>query len=326
MTTRRAVRVGISGFRYGPWRGVFYPEDLPQRDELRYASRWLGALEINGTFYSLQRPERFVSWYEATPRGFRFAVKGPRYVTHMLRLRDADTALANFFASGVLALEEKLGPILWQLPPSMKYDATRLDAFLARLPHDTDAAARLARGREAHKMRGRERLRAARDRPIRHAIEVRHETFADARFLAQLRTHDVALVVAETAGKWPLLEDVTASFTYVRLHGARQLYRSGYTDAELDAWAARVRAWHAGREPHDARRLGPSSRGAPRPRDVYVFFDNTDVKLRAPFDALALAARLGVAKTPTDVAPPPALDTARRDSREGASKRRVRAA
>jgi uncharacterized protein YecE (DUF72 family) len=170
------VRIGVSGWRYAPWRGRFYPRGLPQRDELAYASERLGAIEINGTFYSLQRPERFATWYAQSPRDFRFAVKGSRFITHMKRLRDVGVALANFTASGVLRLEEKLGPILWQLPASFAFDAERVDAFLGRLPRDFAAAARLGR-RHDRRLRARAWLRYRENRAIRHALEVRHESF-----------------------------------------------------------------------------------------------------------------------------------------------------
>ncbi|WP_448073123.1 DUF72 domain-containing protein [Georgenia yuyongxinii] len=267
------VRVGISGWRYAPWRGVFYPRGLPQRRELAYVASHLATVEINGSFYSLQRPASFRAWYDQTPPGFVFAVKGGRFITHMKKLVDVDAPLANFFASGVLALEDKLGPILWQLPPQLPFDAARLGAFLTRLPRTTAAAAELA---ARHDTRVREEdavVTTAADRPLRHAMEVRHATYRDPAFATLLREHGVATVVADTAGRWPLLEDLTADHVYVRLHGDKELYVSGYTPGSLDAWAEKIRAWHG------------------TGRDVYVYFDN-DVKVRAPVDALALAARL----------------------------------
>src|SRR5688572_20880076 len=152
------VRIGISGWRYPRWRGVFYPKGLPQRRELEYAGSQFPTVEINGTFYSLQRPESFACWHDATPDDFVFAVKGPYFVTHHLRLANAERALGNFFASGLLALGTKLGPFLWQLPPNFRYDEERIDAFLAQLPRDTDAAAHLARRRDPVRMKGRSRL------------------------------------------------------------------------------------------------------------------------------------------------------------------------
>jgi uncharacterized protein YecE (DUF72 family) len=286
------ILIGISGWRYEPWRGVFYPPDLAQDRELEYASRALPTIEINGTFYSLQRPEFFESWYAQAPEGFTFAVKGGRYITHMLKLRGIEHALANFFASGIFALREKLGPFLWQLPPNLAYDPERLEAFFRMLPRDTEEALALARRRDA-RMTGRACLSIDAHRELRHALEVRHPSFIDAAFIALLRRHKVALVVADTAGKWPYLEDVTADFVYLRLHGDKELYASGYTDAALDRWAARIRAWSEGAEPADAKRASP--RGPPKRarRDVYCYFDN-DIKVKAPFDAKQLIAKLGL--------------------------------
>lgn len=291
------IRIGISGWRYTPWRGVFYPEGLPQREELHYASRKLDTIEINGSFYSLQRPEYYAGWYADTPPGFVFAVKGPRFITHIKRLRDIATPLANFFASGVFNLREKLGPVLWQLPPNFAYDEERIAAFLALLPRDTDAALKLARRRD-FRLKGRARLAIDQSRALRHALEVRNESFRTPRFIDQLRQHGVALVVAETAGKWPMIEDVTADFMYLRLHGDTQLYASGYSGRALDRWARRIARWHAGSEPADAATVAAASRKAAE-RDVFCYFDNTDVKLRAPVDAQALARRLRIRRPTT---------------------------
>ena len=284
------ILVGISGWRYAPWRGVFYPPQLAQSRELAYAARALPTIEINGTFYSLQRPESFEAWHDETPDDFVFAVKGSRYLTHMLKLREFERPLANFFASGIFALRGKLGPFLWQLPPTFAYDPERLDAFFAALPRDTDEALRLARRRDA-RMKGRCRLSIDAVRPLRHAIEVRHGSFADPSFVALLRRHRIALVVADTAGKWPYREDVTADFVYLRLHGEKELYASGYTEAALDRWAARIRAWSEGTEPPDARRISGRPPPKRRCRDVYCYFDN-DIKVKAPFDAKRLIGKL----------------------------------
>jgi uncharacterized protein YecE (DUF72 family) len=269
------ARIGISGWRYAPWRGVFYPEGLPQRRELEYASRQLSSIELNGTFYSLQKPDYFRQWAAQTPEGFLFTAKGPRFITHMKKLAGAEAPLANFFASGVLALGPKLGPILWQLPPSLGFDARRITDFVGLLPRTTVDAARLAEHHD-ERLDGRALTVADADRPLRHAIEVRHSTFETPEFVRLLRELDVGLVVADTAGKWPQILETTSDFVYVRLHGADELYVSGYTDEALDMWAERVRVWLDGG------------------RDVFVYFDN-DVKVRAPFDAQGLAARLGVA-------------------------------
>jgi uncharacterized protein YecE (DUF72 family) len=286
------VRIGISGWRYAPWRGVFYPEGLPQRRELEYAARHLGSVEVNGSFYALQRPESYRAWRAEVPDDFVFSVKGGRFVTHMKKLADVEVPLANFFASGVLALGPALGPVLWQLPPTLGYDPGRLARFFDLLPRTTAAAAALA---ERHDERhdGRAWTTTEADRPLRHVLEVRHASFTTPGFPALLREHGIGLVVADTAGKWPYLEDVTSDVVYVRLHGDAELYVSGYGDEALDRWAARVRAWASGTEPADARRLGPAAALAPDGRDVFVYFDN-DVKVRAPVDAMALARRLGV--------------------------------
>ncbi|HEU4620168.1 MAG TPA: DUF72 domain-containing protein [Gammaproteobacteria bacterium] len=284
------ARIGISGWRYAEWRGKFYPEGLPQRKELAYAASLFDTIEINGSFYSLQRPESYARWYSEVPDGFLFAVKGSRYITHMLRLVRVETALANFLASGVFELEDKLGPFLWQLPPSMKFDRDRLAAFFDLLPRDGAEAAKLARRHDA-RVKGRARLAIDARRKLRHAVEVRHESFVHPEFVELLRERGIALVVADTAGKWPLLEDVTADFVYVRLHGDTELYASGYSSHALDRWARRIRAWLDGGEAPDARRAGRKPRRRAH-REVFVYFDN-DAKVHAPFDALELIRKLG---------------------------------
>jgi uncharacterized protein YecE (DUF72 family) len=273
------IRIGVSGWRYTPWRGVFYPRDLPQRLELAYAARKFPTLEINGSFYSLQRPEYYREWHAATPADFVFALKGSRFITHMKKLRDIEAPLANYFASGVFELRAKLGPILWQFPPNFRYERERMARFFELLPHDTNAALRLARKRDA-RMKGRARLAIDALRPLRHAVEIRHESFIDAGFVDLLREHNIALVIAETANRWPMPQDITADFIYLRLHGDKKLYQSGYSDRALDRWADRIKAWHRARNS--------------KPRDVYCYFDNTDVKLRAPVDARTLMRKLGI--------------------------------
>jgi uncharacterized protein YecE (DUF72 family) len=274
-TARQRCRVGISGWNYPPWRGKFYPEGLPQRRELEFASRQVNSIEINGTFYSLQRPESFRKWFEQTPDDFVFAIKGGRFITHAKRLKDVKTPLANFFASGLLALKHKLGPILWQLPPTLKYDPKILADFLHQLPRETAGAAKLAHKHDK-RVSGRSVLQTDDEkRPIRHAMEVRHPSFENEEFVELLRKHEVALVVADTAGKWPFIEELTSDFIYVRLHGDEELYASGYGDKALDDWAAKIKS---------------RARGG---RDVYVYFDN-DVKVHAPFDAISLGRRLGL--------------------------------
>jgi uncharacterized protein YecE (DUF72 family) len=287
------VRIGTSGWLYPPWRGVFYPPKLPHRAELAYLASRLNSVEINGTFYSLQRPESFQRWYAETPDDFTFAVKGGRFVTHMKKLAGVETPLANFFASGVLALRDKLGPVLWQLPPNLGFDPDRLASFFALLPRSTGEAAWLAR-RHDERLEGRSITSADQDRPLRHALEVRHKSFLTPAFPALLREHAISLVVADTAGRWPLLREVTSDLVYVRLHGDVELYTSGYTDEALDKWAADVRAWR--------------SAGL----DVQVHFDN-DVKVHAPFDAIHLAERVGITRPVTanrELSPQPARSAA----------------
>jgi uncharacterized protein YecE (DUF72 family) len=290
------VRIGISGWRYAPWRGVFYPAGLPQRAELSYAAGVFPSVEINGSFYSLQRPEIYASWYQHTRRDFVFAVKGPRYITHMLKLKNCQEALANFFASGVFELHEKLGPILWQLPPNLRYEPDRLAAFLRLLPHDSADALSLARKR-APWMKGRTCLSVDSNRRIRHAMEVRHPSFLRPSFIELLTRHRVALVVADTAGRWPQAFDVTTDFVYLRLHGDKELYRSGYSKMTLSRWAERIRSWHRGGEPTDGAKIATDRTPSASERDVFCYFDNTDAKLRAPFDAQTLMAQLGLDAT-----------------------------
>ncbi len=286
------IRIGLSGWTYKGWRGRFYPPGLPHRAELAYSATRYRAIEINGSFYSLQHPDSFARWHDETPAGFMFAVKGPRFITHMLKLRRARTPLANFLASGLLRLEEKLGPILWQFPEALPYDAERFEEFFRMLPRHTDAALQLAREHD-QRLRGREWLHIDARRRMRHAVEIRHASFCCPQFIRQLRRHRIGLVVADTVD-WPLLMDVTADFVYCRLHGSEQLYTSGYDEAALQRWALRTRAWARGTEPRDAarHRVLPRSALRARGRDVFVFFDN-DAKVRAPVDAASLQQMLG---------------------------------
>ena len=290
MASNGAIRIGISGWTYKPWRGVFYPAGLPRNRELAYAATVFNSVEINGTFYSLQRPESFAAWAEQSPDGFIFAVKGPRYITHLRRLKDIEAPLANFFASGILRLGAKLGPLLWQLPPFFRFDPARLERFFVMLPRDTEAAAALARGHDA-RLEGRAWTATDAARPLRHAIEIRHRSFATPGFIDLLRVQGIALVCADSV-EWPRLMDLTADFVYCRLHGSEVLYASGYDDEALSCWALRVAAWARGEEPADAELVVERRPGRSRPcRDVYVYFDN-DAKVRAPFDAQELGRRV----------------------------------
>jgi len=292
----RGAHIGISGWRYEPWRGDFYPPGLPQHQELAFAAERFDSIELNGSFYSLQRPESYERWYAAVPPGFLFAIKGSRYITHMLRLQGVERALANLLASGVFALREKIGPFLWQLPPTMAFDADRLASFFELLPRTAEEAAARARLHDA-RVEGRTRLDVDPRSKFRHALEVRHASFVTPAFVELLRKHKIALVVADTAGKWPLLEDVTADFVYVRLHGDAKLYESGYTSAVLETWADKIDAWLDGREPAHAHTIGATPAARRAHRDVFVYFDN-DIKVRAPYDAISLVGKLATRRLP----------------------------
>jgi uncharacterized protein YecE (DUF72 family) len=287
-TRRRtaAVRIGISGWRYEGWRGVFYPKGLRQASELAFASRAVDTIEINGSHYSLQTIESYRSWHDETPENFIFSVKGPRYLTHMLRFRDesAIPAIANFFASGVLALDAKLGPFLWQFPPNFRFDVTRMERFLSLLPRTIGSAVDLAKRHDARVKRPW--FDVTDDGPLRHAIEVRHPSFATAEFVDVLRRHRVALVVSDSVAGWLYAEDLTADFVYLRLHGTETLYSGAYSEPALERWAGRLTAWAAGGEPSDAIRLSPKPARC-EARDVFCYFDN-DQKVEAPFDAQRL--------------------------------------
>ena len=266
------AHIGTSGWLHPPWRGIFYPSGLPHRRELEYLSGLLNSVEINGSFYALQRPESYGSWAQQTPADFLFAVKGSRFVTHLKQLRDVGIPLANFFASGVLALGAKLGPVLWQLPPRMRFDAGRLAGFLELLPRTSTAAAKLAAGHDG-RLAGRAHPTTDADRPLRHAVEARHDSFRDPAFPALLGEHGVATVIADSPGTWPTFDQVTADLVYLRLHGYGELYTGGYPSAALDALAERIRGWLAAG------------------LDVVAYFDN-DVRVHAPYDAISLAERV----------------------------------
>ena len=283
-----SIRIGISGWNYAPWRGVFYPPGLPHKQELHYAASQFSSIEVNGTFYSMQRPSSFQRWAQDTPSDFLFSIKGPRYITHMLRLRNVEAALANFFAQGVLALEEKLGPILWQLPPRLAFHPALLEDFFQWLPRTTGEAATLSL-RHHPRFDGRTHTTTMRDRPLQHALEIRHDSYRSPEFLRLLRRHNIALVCADTV-EWPRLMDATATFVYCRLHGSRELYASGYGRASIATWAARVAAWATG-QPPEGECILPFTAAEAHPHDVYVYFDN-DIKVRAPADAKALQRRV----------------------------------
>lgn len=285
------IRIGISGWRYTPWRGSFYPKGLIQRLELRFASRAVTSIEINGSFYALQTPERYANWYADTPDDFIFSVKAPKFITHERRLRDIEEPMANFMASGLFQLKEKLGPILWQFPPSFKYDEALFRDFLQLLPQDGKAAKQRASQHDPERfVNGSVDIPAK--QPLRHTIEIRHDSFVNEGFIELLREFKAALVVADTAGRWPYMEDITSDFVYMRLHGDTELYRSGYSPEALARWQSRISAWSRGQQPHDARVIATAPPTLPA-RDVYCYFDNTD-KLWAPRDARDLLKNLGL--------------------------------
>jgi uncharacterized protein YecE (DUF72 family) len=288
MTKPGDVRIGVSGWTYPPWRGTFYPKKLPQHKELAHVGETFRTNEINGTFYGTQAPTSFQKWHDAVPKDFKFSMKGPRFITHILRLKDVAQPLANFIASGPLALGEKLGPILWQFPPSFKFDKDRIEAFFEMLPHDTEAASKLAKRHDARLKKGAW-TKTDKKRKLRHAMEIRHESFEDPAFIKLLRAHKVALVCADTE-KWPKLMDLTADFVYCRLHGSGKLYTSDYKGPELGEWAKRVAGWAQGKDPAGDHVIAgdPQERAK---RDVFVYFDNTE-KVHAPANALKLEKRV----------------------------------
>lgn len=265
--------IGTSGYDYPHWKGAFYPPGLPHRLWLDHAAGSFDSIELNGTFYSLKSARSFRRFAAAARPGFVYAVKGSRFITHRLKLKGCEQALANFYASGVLELGRHTGPFLWQLPPQLPFDAGRLESFLGLLPRSAAAAEELARGHDA-RVKDPALVSPARVR-YRHAFEVRHASYFHAGFYDLLRRHHAAFVIADTAGRFGTADEVTADFAYVRLHGSRILYGSRYAPAEIEAWARRVAGWLAG----------------PPPRDVYVYFDN-DHRAYAAHDALALRAHV----------------------------------
>lgn len=262
------IRCGIGGWNYEPWRTTFYPEGLPQRLELHHASRQLGAIEINSTFYRAPAPDTYRKWRDETPDDFVFSAKAPRYVTHRKHLAEAvDSALR--FIEGAAHLEAKLGALVWQLPPSARFDAADLAVFLDALPRELGG------------------------RSLRHALEVRHDSFLCSEYATLAREHGVATVFTDS-DKYPSLADLTGDFVYARLMGSRSEIETGYPGTELDAWAARVRTWAAGGQPDDLPQVAPDAQAKQKPRDVFIYFISS-AKERNPAAARALIARLGSA-------------------------------
>ena len=261
-----AVRVGIGGWTYAPWRGTFYPDRLPQKRELEYASRKLTSIEINGTFYGPQKPATFARWHDEAPDGFVFAVKAPRFATNRKVLAEAGGSIGRFFASGVTELKDKLGPINWQFMPTKKFDPADFRGFLQLLP------------------------REAAGRPLRHAVEVRHASFRSSAFIDLLREFGVAAVIAGDSA-YPQIADGTAAFVYVRIMGTQPAERSGYSEAALDLWASRARTWAAGAAPQGLDYVAPP-RAPGKSCDVYLYLISGH-KERNPAAAMSLLQRLG---------------------------------
>jgi uncharacterized protein YecE (DUF72 family) len=290
MSQNAQIRIGISGWRFDGWRGTFYPEDLTQKRELEFASRKLNSIELNGTFYSTQKPQSFQSWRKETPDDFVFSIKGSQFITHIRKLENVEGALANFLAQGMLCLGRKLGPILWQLPPQTSFNAEKIEAFLKLLPHTHKHAAAYA-GQRDEWMSSRCFLEVEEDLPFRHAMESRHKSFATPEYIELLRKYNVALVVADSV-KWPVMMDLTADFVYCRLHGSDKIYPEGYSSEAIDTWAQRIVAWSRGEEVTDGKRIHSEPGPKRDARDVFVYFDD-DNKVRAPHDAQSMSTRIG---------------------------------
>jgi uncharacterized protein YecE (DUF72 family) len=260
-----AIKVGIGGWTYEPWRGSFYPDKLPQKGELEYASRRLTSIEINGTYYGSQKPQTFAKWREETPEDFVFALKAPRFAMNRKVLADAGGSIARFLASGITELKDKLGPINWQFLPTKTFEPADFEAFLRLLPAE------------------------AAGRPLRHVVEVRHESFRSAEFIALLREHGIGVVLAADSA-YPQIADATAPFVYARIMGTQAGEESGYADAALDLWAARARGWAGGAAPDGLDYVEPP-RAHGNPRDVYLYVISGH-KVRNPAAAMSLIRRL----------------------------------
>lgn len=261
-----AIRIGIGGWTYEPWRGLFYPKGLAHKKELEYASGKLTSIEINGTYYGSQKPESFARWREETPENFVFALKGPRFSTNRRILAEAGPSIERFFASGVAELREKLGPVNWQFAPTKKFVLADFEAFLKLLPASCEGQA------------------------IRHTVEVRHESFKNPEFVALLRAYRVAAVLTDKQD-FPQIPDITAPFVYVRLQRALETVETGYAEDDLEIWAKRARIWAKGGVPEDLARVGEASKQLPVARDVFIYMIN-GFKPKAPAAAMALIERL----------------------------------
>jgi uncharacterized protein YecE (DUF72 family) len=264
------IGVGIGGWNFEPWRGVFYPAGLAQKRELEYAGQHLTSIEINATYYGSQKPTSFMRWRDETPEGFVFSVKGTRYATNRGKLGEAGSSVERFFNSGVMALKEKLGPINWQCLPTKKFEPDDFEAFLKLLPASVEG------------------------QTVRHVVEVRHESFRVPAFVDLLRAYKVGVVLTDKDG-FPEIPDVTASFVYVRLQRASEKEKTGYPTAALDAWAKRAIAWSKGGAPADPTPLAAAEKSPPKSRDVFIYMIN-GFKPKAPAAAMALIERLKAQK------------------------------
>jgi uncharacterized protein YecE (DUF72 family) len=265
-TTAGQIRVGVGGWTFEPWRGTFYPDDLPQKRELEYASKHLTSIEINGTYYGSQKPESFRRWRDETPDGFVFTVKGPRFATNRGVLAEAGPSIERFFGSGVMELKDKLGPVNWQFLPTKRFQPDDFAAFLELLPATVEG------------------------RGVQHVVEVRHESFRDPAFVALLRARGIATVVTDKQG-FPEIPDVTAPFVYLRLQRAQESHKTGYAPDALESWAKRAHAWAQGGAPADLPCIAAAEKKPPKARDVFVFMIN-GFKPKAPAAAMALIERL----------------------------------
>lgn len=259
------IRIGVGGWTFEPWRGVFYPDKHPQKRELEYASRQLTSIEINGTYYGSQKPESFAKWHDETPDDFVFALKAPRFATNRRVLAEAGSSIERFFESGVMELRNKLGPINWQFATTKQLDLGDFERFLKLLPT------------------------AVEGRKIHHAVEVRHESFQSSDFIALARSYNVAVVLAAD-GEYPQIADATAPFVYARIMGTTEKEKLGYSKASLDAWASRAKAWAEGKKANGLK-VFDSKPASPLPRDVYLFVIS-GFKEKNPAAAMALIDRV----------------------------------
>ncbi|MFZ5735687.1 MAG: DUF72 domain-containing protein [Pseudomonadota bacterium] len=260
------IRIGIGGWTFEPWRGVFYPPKLPQRRELEYAASKLTSIEINGTFYGSQKPESFRKWASEVPDGFVFSLKGPRFATNRKVLAEAGDSIERFYQSGVLELGDRLGPVLWQFAPTKKFDEADFGAFLDLLPRTLDG------------------------RALRHVVEVRHDSFKTPAFIALLRRHGIPVVYSEHAS-YPEIADITGDFVYARLQKGKDDIATGYAPKALSAWAKRLQLWAGGGEPDDLPKVDAAG-AKPQKRDVFAYVIH-EGKVRAPAAAMELIKLIG---------------------------------